>query len=279
MDDAIVRAGGSLLQHGAYNDRIYLMKLAEDDYPGILDDLEKLARNREYGKIVAKIPDWARAGFLQMGYQQEAAVPGLFNGVNDGYFFSKFLSDRRAREKDPEVAASVIHTASMRCREREDEVKMPEGPFHCRICKDADVTQMAKVYQEVFETYPFPVHNPEYIAKTMLHNFVYLGIWHSEKLIALCAIETDLQSANGEMTDFATLPAYRGKGLSHFLLYQAERVVAEKEIRTVYTIARATSFGMNITFAKRGYVYTGRLVNNTNISGSFESMNVWYKPL
>ncbi|EGO65010.1 putative beta-lysine N-acetyltransferase [Acetonema longum] len=279
MNDAIVRAGNSQLQHGAYNDRIYLMKLAEDDYPGILDDLEKLALDQGYGKIVAKIPDWARSGFLQMGYQQEAAVPGLFNGVADGYFVSKFLSDSRAREKDPEGAAAVIHTASVRCREREDEVKMPERSFHCRICKDTDVSQMAQVYQTVFETYPFPVHDPEYIAKTMLHNFVYLGIWHDEKLVALSAIEIDLQSANGEMTDFATLPAYRGRGLSHFLLYQAEQVVGGKDIRTVYTIARATSFGMNITFAKRGYIYTGRLVNNTNISGSFESMNVWYKPL
>jgi hypothetical protein len=36
---------------------------------------------------------------------------------------------------------------------------------------------------------------------------------------------------------------------------------------------------MNITFAKLGYRYGGRLINNTNISGSIESMNVWYKSL
>lgn len=275
MNDEIAHLGNSVLQHGAYNNRIYLMKLAEDDYPGILNYLDQLALDHGYQKIVVKIPGWAKAGFLAKGYQKEAYIPGFFNGVDDGYFLSKFLSGARVREKDPEIVALVIKTAAMKCRE--DEVKMLDSSFQCRICKDTDVIQMAQVYQGVFATYPFPIHDPEYIAKTMLNNLVYLGIWHDEKLIALSAIEIDFKSANGEMTDFATLPDYRGKGLSNFLLYQAEQVVIEKNIRTAYTIARASSFGMNISFAKRGYTYTGRLVNNTNISGKLESMNVWYK--
>jgi hypothetical protein len=36
---------------------------------------------------------------------------------------------------------------------------------------------------------------------------------------------------------------------------------------------------MNITFAKQRYALAGTLINNTDISGSLESMNVWYKPL
>jgi hypothetical protein len=36
---------------------------------------------------------------------------------------------------------------------------------------------------------------------------------------------------------------------------------------------------MNATFAKAGYSFGGTLINNTNISGDIESMNVWYKNL
>ena len=36
---------------------------------------------------------------------------------------------------------------------------------------------------------------------------------------------------------------------------------------------------MNITFAKAGYTYGGRLINNTNISGQIESIKVWYREL
>jgi beta-lysine N6-acetyltransferase len=36
---------------------------------------------------------------------------------------------------------------------------------------------------------------------------------------------------------------------------------------------------MNVTFSRAGYTFTGTLINNTNIGGSIESMNVWYKRL
>jgi beta-lysine N6-acetyltransferase len=36
---------------------------------------------------------------------------------------------------------------------------------------------------------------------------------------------------------------------------------------------------MNKTFAALGYRYGGTLVNNTQICGDLESMNVWHKPL
>lgn len=50
-------------------------------------------------------------------------------------------------------------------------------------------------------------------------------------------------------------------------------------IHTAYTIARATSFGMNIVLAKMHYAYGGTLYNNTQIGGQLESMNVWPKKL
>ena len=53
----------------------------------------------------------------------------------------------------------------------------------------------------------------------------------------------------------------------------------DKDIKMAYTIARAVSYGMNITFCKRGYTFAGTLINNTNISGGIENMNVWYKAL
>lgn len=48
---------------------------------------------------------------------------------------------------------------------------------------------------------------------------------------------------------------------------------------TAYTIARALSVGMNKTFAKCRYAFSGTLVNNTHISGHIQSMNVWWKDL
>ncbi len=46
-----------------------------------------------------------------------------------------------------------------------------------------------------------------------------------------------------------------------------------------FIIARALSYPISATFAWVGYTWAGTLVNNTNIYGGFESMNVWYRSL
>ena len=53
----------------------------------------------------------------------------------------------------------------------------------------------------------------------------------------------------------------------------------EKDVITAYTITRSFSTGINITFAKNKYQFSGLLMNNTNINGQIESMKVWYKKL
>jgi hypothetical protein len=53
----------------------------------------------------------------------------------------------------------------------------------------------------------------------------------------------------------------------------------EEGILLSYTIARAIFRPINAVFAGAGYQYAGTLLNNTNICGSLESMNVWYRKL
>jgi putative beta-lysine N-acetyltransferase len=113
----------------------------------------------------------------------------------------------------------------------------------------------------------------------MEDNVVYFGVFRNGKAVALSSAEIDFEHSAVEMTDFATLPEFRGKGLSSHLLMRMAEEMKAMGIRTAFTIARAGSYGMNIVFAKCGYEYCGRLVNNTNISGNIESMNIWYLDL
>ena len=81
------------------------------------------------------------------------------------------------------------------------------------------------------------------------------------------------------MTDFATFADYRGNDFALILLSFMEEKMQKEGMKTSYTIARAKSYGMNLTFAKRNYNFAGLLINNTNISGSIENMNVLYKKI
>jgi putative beta-lysine N-acetyltransferase len=157
-------------------------------------------------------------------------------------------------------------------------VSLPKDAI-LRPCIKKDAERISKIYQKVYMSYPFPIDDPEYIAETMEGDFDYFCIEKGNKMVALSSFELFKNSNSVEMTDFATLPDFRGNGYAGILLQKMELQTKKKNFKTAFTVARAVSVGMNITFAKNGYIYGGRLTNNTNISGNIESMNVWYKKL
>ena len=121
--------------------------------------------------------------------------------------------------------------------------------------------------------------NLRYIRETMETHIRYYCAVREGRIVAASSAETDEEAQNVEMTDFATHPSCRGRGLCATLLATMEGDVQNEGMRTAYTIARAAQFAINITFARAGYRFGGTLRNNTNICGSFESMNVWYRAL
>jgi len=277
MSDRVETFKNSLIQHGPENDRVYLMKLAREDMPGIVASLERFARLAGYGKIFAKIPEHQKEPFLEAGFEQEGTIPGFYRSHKSAVFLGYYLDDARAKERKTKLVREVLAIAREKA-EQVDRVALPAG-LSCRVAAAEDAEAMAGLYRAVFATYPFPIHDPDYLRRTMAENVVYFGVWEGERLMALSSAEMDVAAGNAEMTDFATHPECRGRGIAQHLLQEMEDEMARRGILALYTIARAYSHGMNITFAKNGYRYGGTLTNNTNISGDLESMNLWYKHL
>lgn len=277
MSDVIEQVGGSRIQHGKNNDRIYLMKLAPEDAPTLVPRLDLLARKKGYTKIFAKVPAGARQAFAHAGYREEARVPGFFAGREDGIFVAKYFCPRRQQERRPETVRQVIAAARAKAEQSRGR-SLTEG-LRLRRLGATHTPAMAALYREVFASYPFPIHDPGYLRETLEDNILYWGVFEGERLVAISSAETYPADLNAEMTDFATLPPYRGAGLAQALLAEMESELARRNYRTAYTIARAYSFGMNITFAKQGYAFSGTLTHNTDIAGELESMNVWHKEL
>lgn len=277
MSDIIERYGRSQIQHGKNNNRIYLMKLDPRDSVELVGKLDALAQKESYTKIFAKVPEEACPVFTEAGYQLEARIPKFFNGSKDAAFLGKYFCDCRKKEKKPEMVREIIEAAQAKA----GQPVCPElkSGFTLRRLGHDDAEAMAEVYREVFASYPFPIHDPGYLRQTMDDNILYWGTWEGNRLAAISSAETYPDDRNAEMTDFATLPDYRGAGLAQVLLSEMEEELRRHNYVTAYTIARAYSFGMNITFAKHGYAFSGTLTHNTDISGELESMNIWHKAL
>jgi beta-lysine N6-acetyltransferase len=279
MLDKIEKIGKSLIQHGKFNNRIYLLKLDREDDGEIISTLEQLAFHKGYSKIFCKIHPGVLPSFLINGYAIEAFIPRFFEGKTDCLIVSKFFDEERGR---PPVEELKLFSEWLKKGENSDPKSIINNSLQYKLCNLGinDVISITELFKKVFETYPFPVHDPDYILKTMREaKAKYFGIRDGDKLIAVSTAEVDIKSENAEMTDFAVLPEYRGAGIAYRLLHVMEEDIKADDIKTVYTIARLREPGMNITFIRAGYKYSGTLVNNTNIGGEIDSMNIFYKHL
>ena len=275
-EDKVLDYKGSIIQHGSYNDRIYLIKLApmpSDNYPY---ELINLAEKNKYSKIFTKVPESHAQMFFDAGFLEEARIPAFYSGKETAVFLGFYLNSERSIEADLDKIEEIIGLAL--AKENEDLYKTNCDQI-VRACDEGYIEALVNIYKDIFVTYPFPIHDPDYILETMKSNVDYFGIESGGKLVAVSSAEMDQQASTVEMTDFATLRDYRGNGYAKYLLAKMEQQMKIKKIKTAYTIARAMSPGMNITFSKAGYQFGGRLKNNTNISGKIESMNIWYKTL
>ncbi|WP_237073322.1 putative beta-lysine N-acetyltransferase [Prosthecochloris sp. GSB1] len=272
--DRIEKLDGATVQHGPLNDRIYVMHPGDADARRLPEKLQRLAERNGYTKIFAKIPESSAPAFLDRGYIREAIIPGFFKGEETAFFLGRFLApDRRRTDR----AEEIEQIAALALDSRQKKTALTPENISIGQCSEQDADAMSDVYREIFPTYPFPIDDPGYLKETMRSHVTYFAARHEEKIVALASSETDQKNATVEMTDFATLPAWRGRSLASLLLRKMESAMRRRGLITSHTIARALSPGMNVTFAKAGYLFGGTLVNNTNISGSVESMNVWYK--
>jgi len=277
MPDVIEKLNHSIVQHGSYNRRIYLMKLHECDMPSIVHVLERLAREKGYEKILVKTPARNRDGFAKEGYLQEAIIPRYFKDREDAVFMAKYFSSVRRRVKDRQRVIAILSQAHRYEQTRSHQTN--DLFWGVQICQPDDAPEMSRLYKSVFKTYPFPVFDPHFLIESINHHVTYFCIRTDNRIVALAASEKDPDNLAVEMTDFATLSGQRRQGMASCLLRAMEDEMIQQGLKTAFSIARSFSPEINITFVKNGYRYGGTLGNNTNIAGRIESMNIWYKHL
>jgi len=189
----------------------------------------------------------------------------------------KYLDPKRKVIPDATLMATVLSDAFSHAGER-PAYAVPDG-FSLMHGHAGDADEIATLLRSVFPTYPFPIGDPEYIRETMQGSIRYFVMKKSHLLAAVASCEIDAENQNAEVTDFATGPLFRERGFASLLLHAMETELKKEGIRLAYTICRAGFGPINTVFAGAGYEFGGMLPNNTNICGSVESMNVWYKKL
>lgn len=259
------------------NQRIQVLEYEADDAEKMVASLADGAREAGFGKVFLKAPFHQKDKLEAAGMTAEATINGYFAG-QPAVVMSVFLNEDRRSRPFADEEAEILKT--IRSRQADPSAKELPAKYEMAIARPADSLELALLYGRVFDSYPFPITDAEYLVSTMESNVVYRIVRDGVgEVVAAASAETDPKHRNAEMTDFATLPSQRGLGLAKHLLAALEDDMDERGIHNLYTIARARSAGMNRVFYNRGYDWTGTLVNNCHIAGQFEDMHIWCKTL
>ncbi|MBD3262583.1 MAG: putative beta-lysine N-acetyltransferase [Candidatus Altiarchaeales archaeon] len=270
--DSITCLGGSLIQIGRLNDRVYLMCLDPGDMPELVGWLVSLAKEHHLTKIFCKIPASFEKRFLGEGFVREACLPGFAADEGDLVFLSKFLSESRSKTDGGRIEKIL----------RVCEGKKPQPAKGCeniQLASKNHIEKLSELYATVFESYPFPITDSAYLRETMDNSTLYFLVQQKGRAVAASSCEIDFQNMCAELTDIAVHPDYRGRNFAQKLIRRMEEALKQINVCKYFTIARALNPSINVAFKKSGYTYCGTLIKNTQISGGFEDMNVWHKKI
>ena len=109
--DVVLHRGNSVLQHGHFNNRVYIMKLAPEDIPEIIHYVDGLVRKESYTKIFVKVPESSVEVFARAGYITEATVPFFYHGKEPAVFMAKYSDPERKEVGDAMGIANVLTDA------------------------------------------------------------------------------------------------------------------------------------------------------------------------
>ena len=241
-----------------------------------LEAIIKFASEHGAGKVLCNCLKDELGVFYDAGFILEGKIEGFFRG-DSAYCMSCFICDQRKQNHNHEDENAIIG----KCLAVKGTYEYNEKDFKY-IIRDAgeqDINDIVALFSEVFSTYPTPVYDEEYIRDTMNGKILYKVAVCDGKIIGMASADLDCKNLNAEITDCATHPEFRGKGILSNIIYFLEQDLRRKGYITLYSLARAVNPGVNIALSKHDYKFKGRMVNNCNICGSFEDMNIWVKGL
>ncbi|MGG1575908.1 putative beta-lysine N-acetyltransferase [Fictibacillus sp. NRS-1165] len=256
-------------------------RLRVDDYRGniaaLAAEVHELAVQHDFSKVIIKARSEHVGAFLALGYLPEAVFSQYFNG-SDAVAMCRFYTNERKRSdfwvEEDKIIDQILELPNV----KSGGYSLPEN-YLIRLADLNDAEGLAALYGEVFQVYPTPMNDPEYIKKTMEHGTIYYVIEHCKEIVSAASADINLQYHNAELTDCATLPEHRKFGLMKILIEKLEMELKNRKIFCAYSIARSLSFGMNAVFFQRGYKYHGRFTKNCLIFNKYEDMNLWMRDL
>jgi len=263
------------------NERIRVLNYLAEDIKVFVNYLDTLANTCQAGKIIiyASKSDWQE--FLSCGFRLEGMMKTYFQG-EPAYCMSRFLSPQRSYSKYMVDEDLILNQVWQKGVKKFPDLGNSGNNSDCMIrnLRDEDIDTVMDIFGNVFPTYPSPVEKRSYFENlTGQDGNMMLIAEHKDEIAGIISADIDNKYLCAELTDCITLPEYRGRGIMGILIDSLEEALAEKNLICLYSLTRAGIPPINAVLYNRGYSFGGRLINNCDIGGRYEDMNIWEKNL
>jgi putative beta-lysine N-acetyltransferase len=257
-----------------FNRRLKVYELSAGDLSSSLPSTSSRLEELVIGKVTAYALPGENEAWEEMGFRQEAVIRGFYPESVDAHLWAAYPNpDRLCSDKEGVHQAGVVIAESKPVLAKRELLP----GYECRVAQPTDAAEIAGLMSMVFPVYPTPIDESVIEEQIRTHaNHFRMVTDPTGDTVAVASAEIDHQRSSAEMTDCATRPDCRGRGLMVHILAELEADLARLfDLTDLYTIARADEIAMNCVFSKLGYDFTGRLVNNCRMPNGWESMNVW----
>ena len=278
MFEIIENIDGALVYHGIMHNRIYFSEADNVNLDNLLQKIKDLAKKKRYEKILGKASEKELNVLKSKGFIMEAKIPGLYHGSVDGYFLAEYPNKQRYAndEKNLKTIATVKTIAKAANSSHSNSYFEMPVDFIIEKLTSSEFESLEDLYQKAYKYHPHQIKDATYFSKLKELNHQFYGLFQNGELLVSAILSINETESNMEIVDFITHPNYRGQNLSYFLVQEIKQQMDDLKCKTVYTMVRATSYGLNITFSKHGFLLAGTLTNNCKVLDTMESMNVWY---
>ncbi len=256
-----------------YSDRLRCDHPNVDDGRALGRALTHQAVRESCGRVVVLVHEELAAGLRAAGYEQEATMPGFYSGDGDCAVMGLALDDSRSLSAD----AAALQKVERLLRDAPPERSRPLIETERAIVGDGEA--IAQLITETFDHYPTPSGVSAYIEQHIEDGTPFRLVREGDKVIACASADLVPEARTAELTDCATSPEHRGRGLMQAILADLVGDLEDLGYPTAFTLARAQVPGVNLAFQRLGFELRGRMAQSCRIGTGLEDMNVWSRRL
>jgi putative beta-lysine N-acetyltransferase len=262
------------LKDDSYSDRIRCDHPQTTDGERLGTALLAAAAERGRGRVVVLAPESLGAGLASAGFYREAIMPGFYEGRLDCHVMGAAPDARRRR---PSNTIETRRVDDLLRRPRPAGRVHEQVPTHRATGEDAPA--IARLIADCFEYYPTPSGVPDFIATEIGDGTVFRIVRDGDRVVACASADLVESARTAELTDCATHPDHRGRGLMQFILADLAADLRAMRYPTAFTLSRASVPGINLAFQRLGFAWRGRMIRSCRIGEGLEDMNVWSRKL